>query len=81
MSETCRIQWCDAKGNATPDNNIAVGRVRRPARVVQIAGRSVPVEASQWFPICADHAAQLQEPNILEQWEFEPLHPNATPGV
>ncbi len=70
MRETCRIQWLDSDGNATPDNNEAIGRVRLEARVVQIGGIGVPMAASVWFPICAEHAKRLRERG-MEHWTFE----------
>jgi len=67
---TCCIKWIDANGNPTPDTNPAIGRARTVARVEQIHGRGVRFEASDWFPICAEHAKHLRDPG-MHIWEFE----------
>jgi hypothetical protein len=67
--QTCKIQWIDRHGNPTPDNNPAIGRVRTKARDQRIGGRLIHFRASDWFPICAEHAAQLKQPG-MEIWEF-----------
>jgi hypothetical protein len=70
MCDTCKIQWVDADGQPTPDNNPAIGRVMLPPRVLQIQGRGVQFDASDWFPICAEHAKRLSEPG-MEHWIFD----------
>jgi hypothetical protein len=68
---TCKIQWIDKQGNATPDSNPAIGRVRTIDRHEQYHGRTIHFPASGWFPICAEHAKQLSEPG-MHIWLFEP---------
>lgn len=70
MTTTCEIKWIDAQGNPTPDNNEAIGRVMCKARVEQHHGRALKFEASQWFNICACHAARLSDRG-MEYWVFE----------
>lgn len=66
--ETCRIQWIDEDGNPTPDQNPAIGRCRTLERDTWIDGRVVHNPASEWFPICREHAAHLWK---LNGWTFE----------
>jgi hypothetical protein len=68
---TCKIQWIDDTGHMTPDNSPAIGECRCKAHVEQIEGRGIRHEASGWFPICAEHAKQLNEPG-MHNWEFAP---------
>lgn len=70
---TCKIQWIDDYGQPTPDSNPAIGRVMLPERIAQISGRGIKLDASAWFPICADHAKQLTDPDMY-QWIFEPIN-------
>ena len=72
MCETCKIQWVDNHGNPTPDLNPAIGYVRTKSRHEMHHGRSIHFSASQWFPICAEHAKRLNEPG-MEIWRFETL--------
>ena len=67
---TCQIKWIDKSGQATPDTNPAIGRVRTVSRVEQIGGRGVRFDASDWFFICACHAKQLTDRG-MHIWEFE----------
>jgi hypothetical protein len=69
---TCQIQWIDANGNPTPDNNPAIQRVRTIARDEIVSGRKVHFDASRWFCICAKHSKQLSEPG-MHIWECAPL--------
>jgi hypothetical protein len=52
----CTIKWIDKQGNPTPDNN----------------GRTLEFGQSEWFPICACHARQLNAPG-MHIWESKPL--------
>jgi hypothetical protein len=76
---TCRIQWIDRAGRPTPDQNPAVGRVRVRAHVFQRPdGTGIALDASEWFPICATHAARLREPG-MDGWEWEAPPAGAPP--
>jgi hypothetical protein len=66
----CQIRWIDAQGNPTPDTNPAIGRVRCKGRDQIIAGPMVHFTTSEWFHICAEHAAQMSKPG-MEIWEWE----------
>lgn len=68
----CEIKWISKSGEATPDSNEAIGRVRTIDRVEQIGGRGIKFDASQWFNICACHAARLGDKG-MHIWLFEPL--------
>jgi hypothetical protein len=70
--QTCQIKWINRAGHPTADDNTAIGRVRTKARVEQIGGRGVRFEQSQWFNICACHAARLHDAG-MHIWEFEAL--------
>lgn len=70
--QTCKIQWIDKCGNPTPDNNPAVARVRCVARTEWHHGRQINFSASEWFPICEEHARQLGDPG-MHIWEREDL--------
>ena len=73
QTHMCQIQWIDANGKPTPDNNPAIGQVRTKARHEIICGNSVHFEASQPFYICAQHAKRLCERG-MDIWEWcEPL--------
>jgi hypothetical protein len=67
---TCQIQWIDGQGNPTQDTNPSIGRIRTKARDQIIAGRMVHFQTSEWFHVCAEHAAQMSEPG-MEIWEWE----------
>jgi hypothetical protein len=69
---TCQIKWIDDNGQATPDNNEAVQRVRTVKRVEQFHGRALSFGESAWFFICAEHLNQLSEPG-MHIWECAPL--------
>lgn len=77
---TCKIRWIDGHGSPTPDDNPAIGRVRMVARDQRIGGQVVHFEASEWYPICAEHRSRMLGPPAWDDchWEFEPL---PTPGV
>jgi hypothetical protein len=66
IAPVCQIQWIDAQGNP------AIARVRCKAREQIIAGRVVRFDQSQWFNICAEHAAQMSNPG-MEIGECETL--------
>jgi hypothetical protein len=68
---TCKIRWIDDNGNPMPDTNPAIGIVRTIDRREWIGGRLIHFTASEWFPICAEHAKQLNEPG-MHIWEFKP---------
>jgi hypothetical protein len=44
--------------------------VRCKARDQIIAGRMVHFSTSEWFHVCAEHAAQMSKPG-MEIWEWE----------
>jgi hypothetical protein len=67
----CTIQWIK-HGKPTPDNNPAIGRVRTIDRFEQIDGRGVHFPASDWYPICKEHAERLNEKG-MHIWLFEPF--------
>jgi hypothetical protein len=66
----CQIKWVDDTGMPTSDTNEAIGRVLRRKCFEQIRGRTITFEASDWFFICACHAAQLAKPG-MHNWTFE----------
>ena len=68
----CQIKWIDKSGNPTPDDNPAIQRVRCKARIEQIGGRGIRFSESEWFPICAEHSARLNDPG-MHIWECEAL--------
>lgn len=67
---TCKIRWINERGDPTDDTSVAIGRVMLPKRTQYIHGRPVTSEATDWFPICAEHAEQLQKPG-MHDWIFE----------
>jgi hypothetical protein len=72
MSHTCQIRWIDNTGEATPDSNPAIGRVRTIDRVEQFRGQGMHFAASDWYNICAEHAKRLRDPG-MHIWEFEAI--------
>lgn len=66
----CEIQWIDKNGKATPDENPAIGRVRIQQYTIQYAGKAITYPTSRWYPICAEHAKQLNDRG-MHIWEFE----------
>ena len=68
----CKIKWIDAQGNPTPDDNDAILLVRTKARVQQFHGRALTFSQSEWFPICACHAKQLNNPG-MHIWESKAI--------
>jgi hypothetical protein len=73
---TCTIQWIDARGKPTADNNPAIGRVRTRERFEQRGGLALHYKQSAWFPICACHARRLHDAG-MHIWEFEAIDPQA----
>jgi hypothetical protein len=67
----CKIQWVNTTG-PTPDQNDAIGYVYRVAYTQQRADGVSTFPETERFPICADHARQLDQPNMA-YWRFEPL--------
>jgi hypothetical protein len=73
MTETCRIQWIDESGNPTPDSNTAIGWARTYEHDLAWGnGRTYHHDASEWFPICAEHALRLSRPGMW-MWEFKAM--------
>lgn len=71
---TCEIGWIDAKGESTYDDNVAIGRVKLPARNYrQYLGRTVHFPETKWYQICAKHAVQLCHEDMGD-WIFEPYY-------
>lgn len=68
----CLIRWIDKAGRMTPDNNPAIGRVRTIDRYETITGRTHHFPASDWYPICEEHARRLHDKG-MHIWEFEPF--------
>jgi hypothetical protein len=68
----CKIQWIDKSGQPTPDDNEAIGLARCKGRVEQRHGRAIQFTESEWFPICACHAKQLDDAG-MEIWEFKAI--------
>jgi hypothetical protein len=72
---TCKIQWVDAQGCATPDDNPAVC-----IAVSRIYNRDGSVQNERRFPICAEHLDRApnqpsfrRDGTIVSTWSFEPL--------
>jgi hypothetical protein len=72
MDMKCAIKWVDKSGNPTPDDNDAIMLVRLPAHVMQHHGRAISFSGSDWFPVCACHAKQLNDPG-MHHWECKEL--------
>ena len=70
----CAIQWVDAQGNATPDTNDAVAMVRRAAHYS--ARLNIGFAATDWYPICSEHAKRLADPG-MEYWERKEIDETA----
>lgn len=68
---TCVIQWIDNEGNATPDQNPAIGTVYQEAYTLKSAMWDNLIPQSKEYPICAEHAKRLAEPG-MERWHFTP---------
>ena len=68
----CEIQWMDAQGDLTPDNNTAIGRVQCAPRCEIFSDTMVRFGRSRWFYICHDHAQRLNGPG-MQDWSFQPL--------
>lgn len=66
---TCKIKWIDKKGDPTPDTNPAIGWCRSVDRYQIIHGRTLHFPASQWFPVCQEHARQMDSLD-MSHWEF-----------
>lgn len=75
----CQIRWIGRDGQPTPDTNIAIGRVRTThadtndrLRFKGDPAWARPVQPSEWFNICAEHAKQLDQPNMINAgWEWQ----------
>ena len=71
---SCQIQWIDASGKKTPDNNIAVGEayiIEHVEYSSSYMGGRYAVDESRHFLICAEHLKRLREPG-MKYWRFEP---------
>jgi hypothetical protein len=71
---TCKIRWVSRDGNPTPDDCRAIGYVRRLAYrepYPTAVNGYIEYTETEWFPICAQHAARLTERG-MEHWEFCP---------
>jgi hypothetical protein len=69
---TCTIRWIDQNGKPTPDDNPAIGEVQCEAYTLQnehALNGVIRFSETQWFPICATHAARLSERG-MEHWVF-----------
>lgn len=67
----CKIQWVDAQGQPTPDNNPAVG-----VATCRVYNRDGSVDERS-FPICAEHLAKLPWGGVsyvdgrkVSEWSF-----------
>lgn len=75
----CCIQWIDAQGNPTPDDNDAIGYAVMTSRGTYPSGASA--DKVQRWPICAEHLDRMPThkltcwttPDASSQWSFEPL--------
>ena len=65
----CEIQWIDANGKFTPDQNDAACRVRVNAYTTAQGYR---VNTSPWYGCCAEHAKRLRDRG-MHIWECEQL--------
>ena len=68
----CEIQWIDDSGQPTPDDNPAIGfaRLRASEYVGANAAHGRVAIERRSYPICAEHAARMAEPD-MECWELE----------
>lgn len=68
----CSIRWIDHQNKPTPDSHRAIGRVRRKQYSEWLHGSFLQFEATEWTPICVEHALQI---NTLQfaKWEFRPF--------
>ena len=70
----CVIQWVNNRGEATPDDNEAIGEcymIAHPLIRDDLTVHMLP--ESKHMPICAEHAAQLPEISYKYPiWMFEP---------
>lgn len=57
---TCEIQWCNHRGEPTPDSNYSIG----------IATVSGVIFVKRDYHICKEHAKQLAG---LPNWSFRPI--------
>jgi hypothetical protein len=70
---TCKIQWISDDGKPTPDDNPAIGCVRRVGyREPYAAALNGFIEytTTEWFPICEHHRARMQTMRGMQYWEF-----------
>jgi hypothetical protein len=71
----CRIQWVGTDGKPTPDDQPAIGEVRRDAYrepYPEAVNGFIDYTESEWFPICADHARRLTERG-MHHWTFRAI--------
>jgi hypothetical protein len=76
---TCTIQWVSDDGKPTPDNNSAIGYVRRVGYREPYAtalNGFIEHSTTDWFPICAEHAARLSD-HGMQHWEFRAMETKA----
>ena len=67
----CKIQWINDKGQPTPDENEAIGKVRTLPHDSVIAGRTIHFDGSEWFPICSKHLEEYYSRQLYtENWEY-----------
>jgi hypothetical protein len=72
---TCKIQWVSDEGKPTPDDNSAIGCVRRVGYrepYPTALNGCIEYKTTEWFPICAAHAQRLTERG-MQHWEFRAL--------
>ena len=70
----CSIKWINPSVNflPTPDDNDAVGQVRRKAYTHKFSdGETIDFDDTEWYNICAEHAKRLKDLD-LKHWEFKP---------
>ena len=65
----CKIQWHDEYDKPTPDENDAIGIVQAVQRIPSPHGGTTR-EDSDWYPICADHAKQLDAED-MKHWRLK----------
>lgn len=74
----CQIQWIDAHGNSTPDENeaVMVAQFHRPIHA-SFTGKTLEYSSliQDSFPICAEHYAQVTDDMRFPKggWTFVPL--------
>jgi hypothetical protein len=68
----CAIQWVDESGSPTSDTRPAIGFAWLRATQQTVGGNVVRLSESRRFPICAEHARRLSDPD-MSAWRFEPI--------